>query len=183
MNVSDILRFFSAGLSNFDFAYRELLQRKSFFPKIGSLSLFQLWRNFPNFWQAFEIFKLWHPVAQGEQILLWETFFPKNCCRTLSEIRSSAWPKNNSVRFLKLHSIGRVEIIWNNFFSEVWQFFWQSCRSFILVVDKNSRGKTYSFEHNLKNLWTNNLAACSTSFFFSAKFLSSVVKLETFISE
>ena len=58
------MRFFSAGLSNFEFAYRKLLQRKCSFPKIGSIHLFQLWRNFPSFWQAFEIFKLWLPVAR-----------------------------------------------------------------------------------------------------------------------
>ena len=87
--------FFSAGLSNFDFAYRELLQRKCFFPKIDSLYLFQLWRNFPNFWQAFELFKFWHPVARwGEKVSL-RNFFSKKCYRILSEIRFSAWPKNN----------------------------------------------------------------------------------------
>ena len=48
-----------------------------FFPKIGSIYLFQLWRNFPNFRQAFEIFKIWLPVPQWGKKFLWETFFPK----------------------------------------------------------------------------------------------------------
>ena len=125
-------------------------REKFFFPKIGSLYLFQLWRNFPIFWQAFEIFKLWHPVAQGEQILLWETFFPKNCCRTLSEIRSSAWPKNNSVRFLKLHSIGPVEIIWNNFFSDSNLNFFGSLTIFLAELSKfHSSGRQELQRKNL----------------------------------
>ena len=35
------------------------------------------------------------PLHDGAKSFLWEFFFLKNCCRTLSEIRSSAWPKNN----------------------------------------------------------------------------------------
>ena len=96
LNVLDILRFFfSAGLSDFDFAYLELLQRKCFFPKIDSLYLFQLWRNLPIFWQAVEIFRFWHPVARWGKKISLRNFFLKNCYRTLSEIRSSVWPKNN----------------------------------------------------------------------------------------
>ena len=67
--------FFSAGLSDFDFAYLELLQRRCFFPKIGSLYLFQIWRNFPNFWQAFEMFKFWHPVARWCKKISLRIFF------------------------------------------------------------------------------------------------------------
>ena len=62
------------------------------------------------------------------------------------------------------------------------KFFRQGCRNFILVVNRKSRGNIYSFEHNSKILWTNVLAALSTNFIRSAKFFSSVVKLETYKS-
>ena len=151
---------FFADLPTFDFEYRELLQRKCFFSKIGSLYLFQLWRNFPIFWQAFEIFKFWHPVARWGKKISLRFFFPKNVIRLWVKLNPAPGLKTTRVRVLKLHSIGPVELIKNNFFFKktyrfatffglrssafrtFGKFFWQSCRSFILVVDRNSTRKT-----------------------------------------